>query len=267
VKALVIAAMLVVAHAGVAFACGGGGGGGGGGGHGGGGHSSCKDTSDTVGISHCRHFGAWAQEAELPRFIFGMEIIDHQFLTPPVDVTGTVAHEGTTYTFRVSSMSPSTAPVHANALAVRIRLGGVTKGPFYGAIETDLGGLTSGPTLGTEGMADGYQPTYDSPYTMYSAFHGVVGARAKLGMLALSAELAGGLRMLTFMVSDQLGSCASSGSAVIATGELEARARADVWVSPHMTVGASVGTSLIDRDDRTIAVGITGHMRAFDGAR
>ena len=50
-------------------------------------------------------------------------------------------------------------------------------------------------------------------------------------------------------------------------GDAEARARLDYWVSPRFTVGGSLRTSIIDRGDTSMALVITGHVRAFDGAR
>ena len=73
--------------------------------------------------------------------------------------------------------------------------------------------------------------------------------------LTLSAELAGGGRMYSRMEHAEV----TDGA-----GVLEARGRIDWWATPHLSFGASLGTSLIS-NDQTFTVGFSGHIRAFDG--
>jgi hypothetical protein len=61
------------------------------------------------------------------------------------------------------------------------------------------------------------------------------GIRARLGPIELSAELAGGT-----LVS-------SSQSTIASEPLLEARGRADVWITRSITLGGTAGTSVIDR--------------------
>lgn len=50
-------------------------------------------------------------------------------------------------------------------------------------------------------------------------------------------------------------------------GELQARARVDQWLSPRMSVGAMLGTGLVDRNDTIVVLSMGLHLRAFGGER
>jgi len=120
-----------------------------------------------------------------------------------------------------------------DAWGVRERFTRNVIGPAYFGLELDLGGIDDGMTV--------------SPLI---AGRFAVGVHATiLSDFMISAELAAGGR-------------AYSGTS---GGVLEARGRLDWWATPHLTVGASIGTSLIDRDDHTLTFGLGGHLRAFDG--
>jgi hypothetical protein len=120
-----------------------------------------------------------------------------------------------------------------DAWGVRERLGWKLFGPSYLGVELDLGGLANGAHV--------------SPLIAGLLVGGVHALIASDFMI--SGELAGGGRAYT----------GNSG------GVLEVRVRLDWWATPHLTVGASIGTSLIDRDDHTLTFGLGGHLRAFDG--
>ena len=71
--------------------------------------------------------------------------------------------------------------------------------------------------------------------------------------------------MISMMATSQLLDCTQQTAVATGTGVLEARGRLDWWATPHLTFGASIGTSLIDSDDRTFTLGFSGHVRAYDG--
>jgi len=120
-----------------------------------------------------------------------------------------------------------------NAWGVRERVARNVLGPSYLGLELDIGGIDDGAQV--------------SPLI---AGRFVVGVHATvMSDFMISAELAAGGRAY----SDASG------------GVLEVRGRLDWWATPHLTVGASVGTSLIERDDHTLTFGLGGHLRAFDG--
>lgn len=120
-----------------------------------------------------------------------------------------------------------------DAWGVRERLAWKLFGPSYLGIEFDVGGIENGARI--------------SP---------MVGGRLVGGVHALVTS--------AFMISGELaagGRAYPDSSGVV----LEARVRLDWWATPHLTVGASIGASLIDRDDHTLTFGLGGHLRAFDG--
>jgi hypothetical protein len=120
-----------------------------------------------------------------------------------------------------------------NAWGVRERLAWKMFGPSYLGVELDMGGIDNGARI--------------SP---------VVAGWLVGGVHALIAS--------DFMISGEL---AAGGRAYASNsgGVVEARVRLDWWATPHLTVGASIGTSLLDRDDHTLTFGLGGHLRAFDG--
>jgi hypothetical protein len=46
---------------------------------------------------------------------------------------------------------------------------------------------------------------------------------------------------------------------------LEARARGDLWITPWLTFGVVIGSSLIDRGDWLTGISLGTHTNAFDG--
>src|SRR5262249_29823131 len=89
----------------------------------------------------------------------------------------------------------------------------------------------------------------------------VGGARVYYARLALSAELAAGVR------STQFSQDPGTAYVVQWRRELEARVRFDVFTDVHYTLGVSYGRSLIDAHDSswTITLGI--HGRVLDGLK
>jgi hypothetical protein len=259
-RSLVLLALLVPHPADACGGHGGGGGGGGGGGHGGGGgsHAKCTEVSSVVGRQHCAVFGQWAALSRLPALQFDTELFHEHFLLAPTSALGTVEHLGTPYTYRVVSDSNQAA----SAWGLRVRTAWKIAGPIYMGTEIDLGGLASAPQMHVE--SDG--PTIGDPTALFVAARAVVGARTWVTpTLSLAGEFAGGARMVSFNATSQFMGCTQETSVLESAGVLEARARVDWWASPHLTLGASIGTSLIDSNDHSFTVGFGAHARAFDG--
>ena len=82
------------------------------------------------------------------------------------------------------------------------------------------------------------------PGRMAAGAHGVFGIMAGTQHLRLGADIAGGLRL--FENDDE-------------KLVLETRVRGDLWITPWVTVGAAVGTSLVDRGDWVTAIYIGMH--------
>lgn len=154
---------------------------------------------------------------------------------PGLEVDTEILHERFGLGGSLVAARATTEPTSAdlNAWGVRERLAWKMFGPSYLGIEFDLGGIDDGTRI--------------SP---------MIAGRFVAGVHALVTS--------AFMISGELaaGGRAFTGNS---SGVLEARVRLDWWATPHLTVGGSVGTSLIDRDDHTLTFGLGGHLRAFDG--
>ena len=186
----------------------------------------CSETSEVLGRRHCTGYGTWSALARMPSLAFDTEFLYEHFATAPIP-TPTAAVFVTTTT-----ETPDTT-----AYGVRLRVGApLIVHPLYLAFELDIAGLSTPALLSEAAVA--------------------IGAHAYvLPTITLSAELAGGGRMYSRMEHAEV----TDGA-----GVLEARGRIDWWATPHLSFGASLGTSLIS-NDQTFTVGFSGHIRAFDG--
>jgi hypothetical protein len=248
-------------------------GGGHGGGHGGGGHShsnggsrgrstghahssrhshGCAEVSSVVGYQQCSRFGAWS--SNLPALSVDLGIAAHRFVGQRVDETGTFMEDTTSFGYRFVSEPGSLV---TTAVAPQLRVALQLQGPFYIGNELELGGVTSGP--GVRAEIDGGQAGPVS--ATYAAVRGVAGLGVRMQPVVFSGELAGGMRLLAYKIKDEAASSFQS------RGELQVRARLDLWLTPRMTVGALIGSSLLDRGDTMVALSIGGHLKTFGGER
>jgi hypothetical protein len=109
-------------------------------------------------------------------------------------------------------------------------------GPLYAGGDMEFGGLDT------------------MPQANLFVLDGTLGARATVAdLIGLRVELAGGFRSVKPAMHEE-----SRGD-----GLLQARVRVDLWVTPWITLGATVGESL-DRAETTVIVSIGGHVVAFD---
>ena len=195
---------------------------------------SCAETSEVLGRRHCSGFGGWGTLARMPSITFDMEMFHEHFLVPPVEASSTG---------NAIYASGPVADAGSTAWGGRMRIGApLMWRPLYMAFELDIGGVAA--------------PSADIASALLSQAVLAVGAHAHLtDSFTVSAELAGGGRMYSWMAHAEV----TDGEAV-----LEARGRLDWWATPHLTFGASIGTSLITSGDQTFTVGFGGHLRALD---
>lgn len=268
-RILLVAIIAIPATAAARGSRGGGHGGHGGGGHGhssGGSHShghsrghihssghshGCTEVSDVVGYRQCSGFGGWSWS--VPALSIDLGVAGHRFAGQPLAAMGTFMENTTSFGYRFGTEPGESLATNVIAPQLRVALG--LAGPLYVASELEIGGVTSGPRVW--GEIDGGDGGPIS--TTYGAARAAVGLRARFEQLMLSGELAGGARMLAYKIKDE------DATAYQTRGEVQARARLDVWLSARMTLGAMVGTSLLDRGDTIVALSIGGHLRAFGG--
>lgn len=196
--------------------------------------SACDGTvfTDYVGNRECNTmFGTWAAPARLPPMVldWGMQL---RSVDVPTD--------------------------HGRGLAPAItsdfRYGvGIAHGVYVG-LDTELG-----VAWGAAGELPGHDRTGDALYLGASGF---AGWRHALGRFSLSGELAGGVR--TVQGNTQ------AGAATIASdtaGLLEARLRAEVWLSPWASFGLTAGVDTLDPKEQLGGAYFSFHTRAFGGDR
>lgn len=122
---------------------------------------------------------------------------------------------------------------------------------LYGLAELELGGLTEGP--------DKDMATLDLAETSFG-YAGVFGLAEPIGRSRVAIEGAFGARTVVYTVDN--GSSASATAPVV-----EARVRAETWLTPYMTVGGIAGASVIDRSDWMAGVTVGFHTLAYGGQR
>lgn len=277
VLALLALASLAAPTLARASSCGGGGGGSSSGGSSGGGGSSdssstvaaCTDTTDVVGYRECTKYGAWSASTRWPLFIFELGVGVQTFDNPLREGGGSVEHEGESFTYRVSGGGDrGNDPAAATAVVTTARLGVGTAFGLYGGVELELGGLTNTPGK-VEMTSTGKlgAPSIESTGAIAMGALGVVGFQRGTSRLLLGAEVLGGVRAVSYSYQSQYLACVQSTSIVVGRAVVEARARASYFVTPMLSVGAQLGSSLIDERDWNMGVYVGGYTRAFATSR
>jgi hypothetical protein len=274
--ALASLAAPTLAHA---SSCGGGGGSSGGsssgGGSSGGGSdgsstvASCSDTTDVVGYRQCTKYGAWSASTRWPLLIFELGLGVQTFDNPLREGSGSVEHEGEHFTYRVSGGGDrGNDPAAAVAVVTTARLGVGTALGLYTAVELELGGLARDQTR-VEMTSTGRlgAPTIEQTSAIAMGALGVVGFQKGTSRLLLGAEVLGGVRAVSYSYYSQYLACQQTSSILVGRGVVEARARASYFVTPMLSVGAQLGTSLVDQRDWNMGVYLGGYTRAFATSR
>jgi hypothetical protein len=131
-----------------------------------------------------------------------------------------------------------------NALTATERLGFQLLHPLYGALEVELGNFTYTGTESSRSARD-----------ILLVGAGAIGLRGNLAFAALGVELAGG--GMAYSHPDDRG--------LRGAPLLEVRGRADIWLTPWFTVGATLGTSLIRDHEWLAGVSLATHTAPFGG--
>jgi hypothetical protein len=142
------------------------------------------------------------------------------------------------------------------------------KNGFYLGAEIDIGSFDANQSVVANSAARGEGST-GTGGAMATGNSGTLGAAklvAGLRMIAGSfsggVELASGMRYATITPADSPMSTYSASA-----GVFEARGRLDLWLSPHLTVGALAGTDLARRDEVMFGLDVGFHFERFDHSR
>lgn len=272
-----LAAGGVLGHAAIAHACGGGGsdGGSSSGSSGDSGSSDsdsgsssssesappCVDATDVNGYRTCAHYGGWGLAARLPALSFELQTWSAQVDLADVDVGGTIHHDyGPDYNYRVVGKDLGG---DALAVGVKARILGHRRG-LYGGVEAGVAGVAA-DEVDQMAASDG-SAMFAPRVTMLFTTGAVVGVERGFGRISLGSELMAGVRGVTVSAESHRGACETIETDVAVRGVVEARVRADVWLTPWVTVGAYAGRDVFGSQS-TAGLGLGGHLRAFDGGR
>jgi hypothetical protein len=216
-------------------------------------HPRCTETDPVLGYQRCSRFGAWSALAHMPPLALEIGATMHGFPSVPF---------GETTTYRATSGTGMTGRYLTGA--VQFRLTASLFGPIYVGTESDWGAVASGPSV----IVEHGEPESVTGTGAYFAARGMAGARLFVdASTTLGAEVAGGFRMVSY----GFGPADNDGAARMSVGEArteaQVRARVERWLSPWVSINASLATSVVDRGDWQMAVGVAGHLRAFDARR
>jgi hypothetical protein len=281
--ALVAAAALLVAprpaHAG--GSCGGGGGGDSGGGDSGGGDSggydyggdsgssdttpACRDSTDVVGYRECTKFGTWG--IRLPHVFLELGSQVRQFPSALGAREGSVSHGLESFAYRI--VAPEQVATRDTAATASLRVSTSLRRGVYVGVEGEIGGLTTIAPVRTEMTTSG---TYGSPQLaatrgMMLGGLGLVGLRGATRFGTLSLEGAGGMRDVRYTFASSYHGCETTSTIGATLAVLEARGRGELWLSPWLSAGATIGASLIDRGDWMAGFYLGVHTRSFGKSR
>lgn len=229
--------------------------------------TSCEDASDVIGYRRCTKFGAWAKNLRIPHVMIEGGVVVRQFGSLLDRQTGSVIHGNESFAYRV--LAPAQGRPLDTAVLSTLRAGVGLPHGLYTAVEVDLGGLTQPGHASTEMMSTG---SFGSPDLQQErgfvvdsiATIGVHGATHAGG---LGAELSGGLRAVSYSFQSNYHACEQATSITAFAPIAEARVRGELWISPWLTAGAIVGTSVIEQHSWMGGVYLGVHTRSFGGGR
>jgi hypothetical protein len=183
------------------------------------------------------------------------------------DQTGSISHGLESFSYRV--VMP-TAEAHRDvAVTTNLRIGfGIPHG-FYGGIEGEIGGLVAPASATAEMTSSGVfgSPNVEQQSGLVLGLAAVGGVRVNGRYGSLAIEGAGGLRSVRYTFASSYHECETETTIVDNRSVVEARARAELWLSPWLTAGVAVGSNVLDQHDWMAGVYLGAHSRAFAGGR
>ena len=208
------------------------------------GDSSDADAHKGPAEAVCTEDGKGCEDDDGPPISIEIGTAVRSFVSPLGERTGQITHEGESFSYRVvgpGSSRPDTAFVAQLRIAVGLRYG------FYVGGEGE-GGMLTANNVAAEMTSSGTLGTPDITPASVTAYGGaaIAGIGHRLGPIDLGLESAGGFRALAYHYHSDYLACSDNTSITAAQPVLEGRARAAVWVSSEISLGATYGRSLID---------------------
>ena len=230
-------------------------------------NTGCIDDTDVHGFRKCTKFGTWGNSTRLPRIWVELGTSMRSFDTSLSDHSGSITHGSESFAYRVTM--PAADPQRDVAAMTTARFGFGINRHFYSGLEAEIGGIVAPAHARTEmtGTGNFGAPVVEQGRGLVVGFTGVGGYRAssKLGSLAL--EGAGGLRSVRYSFDSSYHNCETTETIAVTRGVVEARARGELWLNPWVTLGASLGTNVLAKNDWSAGLFFGFHSRAFAGSR
>lgn len=226
----------------------------------------CVDPSDIHGYRTCTGYGSW--RARRVSFAVELALTSTVLDLSGIEAVGDISHDdGTSYRYRVVSEDLGGDEAAAGGLSVRALFYGRH---IYGGQETGFAVVSAD---GADRMDFAERTVLAPRVTSAITSAAVLGVRSFAGdaigipmPITLGGELAGGVRMISVNAESTHGACIVNDSTVHIAPVLEARLRAELWLSPRVAFGVWGGTELVSGAPSAGLV-LSSHVRAFDGAR
>jgi len=227
----------------------------------------CEETSDVVGYRQCTKFGAWGMNTRVPHLTIEGGVLVRQFVSRLDGQIGTFSHGSESFSYRAITGAPSRVLDTAVLSTLRANIG-LSHG-LYAAAEVDLGGLAAPGRAATEMMSSGVfgdpELRQDGGFVVDSL--ATVGLRSSGHAGSLAVELSGGMRAVSYGFHSRYHDCVAASSVLAYAPVAEARARGELWLSPWLTAGVTVGTSVLEARTWMGGLYLGVHTRAFGGGR
>ncbi len=222
--------------------------------------SGCTDATSIIGRTECSRFGTWDRQLFGP-MRWSMAFTGGTSSVSGMHLAGEVTHD------QVHDYHLPTAPNVRNT-PERFGMGGFEiEGTAFVTDKLHLG-LHTGFALGAGDGASSQvgELTLRSKSVVQLSTAGVIGLSIPLGSWQVRSDTLIGLRSTNVSIESQQGSCIQQVMAWNNQLMLEPRVGIDKWISPWLSAGIMVGSDLMQADDLTIAIGITGHTTPRDNA-
>ncbi len=226
---------------------------------------SCHDTTDVVGYRQCTGFGTWATGTKLPPLIFELGTAMRVAPSLAGNQSGNITHATESFAYRTLD-APEAVSEHQ--VVTTIRLGVGLRHGVFTALDFEGGPIVRGQTR-TEMSGTGVfgSPTLSHGTGVAFNLAAVAGIRRTIGNGRLGIEVAGGVRAAQYSITSTYHNCETTVLHANAAPLLEARAGYEHWLHPFISVGGSVGASVIDRGSWMGGLHMGFHTRAFGGSR
>ena len=228
----------------------------------------CSDGTDVHGYRHCTRFGAWGRNMRLPRIFFEAGTSMRSFPSALGGSTGSIQHGAEAFSYRVV-MPTSDGAQRDVAVMSNLRVGFGISRHLYSGLEIEFGGLASPASANAEMTSTGTfgSPNVEQQHGIVAGVAAIGGYRISGGRGSLAIEGAGGERSVSYHFASAYHDCETSSTITAMRTVVEARARAELWLSPWVTAGVSVGSNVLQQSDWNAGLYLGLHTRAFAGSR